>query len=82
MFNVSWIELLVIAAVALIVIGPKELPRTLRTLGTWTAKMHGMAREFQHQFNEAVREAELDSIKKEINDLSSTDQAVALKEPT
>jgi sec-independent protein translocase protein TatB len=68
--------------VALIVIGPKDLPRALRTLGTWTAKVQSMAREFQHQFNEAVREAELESIKKEIDDLSNTDPALALKEPT
>jgi sec-independent protein translocase protein TatB len=82
MFDISWTELLVIAAVALIVIGPKDLPRALRTLGAWLAKVQSMAREFQQQFNEAVREVELDSIKKEVDDLSRTDPVVALKEPS
>jgi len=70
MFDLGWTELLVIAVVAIIVIGPKDLPRALRTFGRWTGKMKGMAREFQNQFNEALREAEIDSVKKQVSDLT------------
>jgi sec-independent protein translocase protein TatB len=70
MFDIGWTELLVIAVVAIIVIGPKDLPRALRTFGRWTGKMKGMAREFQNQFNEALREAEIDSVKKQVSDLT------------
>ena len=64
MFDVSWGELLIVGAVALVVIGPKDLPKALRTLGQTTAKLKRMAAEFQNQFNEAMREAELDEIRK------------------
>jgi sec-independent protein translocase protein TatB len=66
MFDMSWGEVMVIGAVALIVIGPKDLPKTLRTVGQATAKLRRMASEFQSQFNEAMREAELEEVKKEI----------------
>ena len=58
MFEIGWSELLVIAVVAIVVIGPKDLPKAMRAVGGWTAKMKRMAREFQGQFNEALREAE------------------------
>ncbi len=70
MFDMSWGEVLVIGAVALIVIGPKDLPKALRTLGNMTSKMRRMAGEFQSQFNEAMREAELDDIKKQVQGLN------------
>jgi sec-independent protein translocase protein TatB len=79
MFDLGWTELLVIAVVAIIVIGPKDLPRALRTFGRWTGKMKGMAREFQNQFNEALREAELDGVKKQVNDLASLDPMKSIK---
>ena len=60
MFDIGWCELLVIGIVALIVIGPKELPGALRTLGQWMGKIRRMAAEFQGQFQEAMREAEID----------------------
>ena len=47
MFDIAWSELGVIAVVALVVIGPKDLPRVLRTMGQWTSKARSMAREFQ-----------------------------------
>ena len=72
MFDMSWGEVLVIGAVALIVIGPKDLPKALRTVGNMTAKMRRMASEFQSQFNEAMREAELDDIKKEVSGLNQS----------
>ena len=71
MFDIGWSELLVIAVVAIVVIGPKDLPRALRTVGQWTGKMKRMAREFQSQFNEAMREAELDDVKKEVEPISA-----------
>jgi len=75
MFDMSWGEMMVIGAVALIVIGPKDLPKVLRTIGQTTAKVRRMASEFQAQFNEALREAELDDVKCQIqgvNDSVST----------
>lgn len=58
MFDIGWTELLVIACVAIIVVGPKDLPRMLRTLGQTIGKLRRMSREFQSTFNEALREAE------------------------
>ena len=63
---------MVIGAVALIVIGPKDLPKTLRTLGNMTAKVRRMAAEFQSQFNDAMREAELDEIRKQVEGVSQS----------
>jgi sec-independent protein translocase protein TatB len=70
MFDMSWGEIMVIGAVALIVIGPKDLPKALRTLGNMTAKVRRMASEFQSQFNDAMREAELDDIKQQVEGLN------------
>jgi len=68
MFDIAWGEFVVIAVVALIVIGPKELPAVLRAIGQWTAKIRRMAAEFQGQFQEALREAEMADLKKEVDD--------------
>lgn len=68
MFGIEWTEYAVIAIVALIVIGPKELPAVLRAIGQWTTKIRRMAAEFQGQFQEALREAEMADLKKEIDD--------------
>jgi sec-independent protein translocase protein TatB len=70
MFDISWTEFVLIGIVALIVIGPKELPGVLRTLGQYTRKVRGMAAEFQNQFNEAMREAEMADLKKQVNDMA------------
>jgi sec-independent protein translocase protein TatB len=72
MFDISWGKLLIIGVVALIVIGPKELPVVLRTLGQWMAKIRRMAGEFQGQFNEAMREAEMADLKKQFDETTST----------
>jgi sec-independent protein translocase protein TatB len=69
MFGISWYEYLVIAVVALIVIGPKELPAVLRAVGQWTAKVQRMAAEFRSQFQEAMREAEMADLKKEVDNI-------------
>jgi sec-independent protein translocase protein TatB len=68
MFDIGWGELLVIGIVALVVIGPKELPGVLRTLGQAMAKVRRMASEFQGQFQEAMREAEMQDIKKQVDE--------------
>jgi sec-independent protein translocase protein TatB len=73
MFEIGWSEILVIAVVAIVVIGPKDLPRVMRTVGQWAGKMKRMGREFQNQFQEALREAELDDVRKDIADIMSTD---------
>ena len=72
MFDMSWGEVMVIGAIALIVIGPKDLPKALRTLGQMTAKVRRMAAEFQGQFSEAMREAELDDVKRQIQGVNES----------
>lgn len=69
MFDIGWSELLVIAVVAIVVIGPKDLPAALRGLGKTIRTVRRMASEFQDQFNEALKEAELDGLRKEVADL-------------
>lgn len=68
MFDLGWSELVVIGIVALIAIGPKELPGVLRSLGHWMGKVRRMASEFQDQFREALREAEVADLKKQFDE--------------
>ena len=70
MFDISWTEFLLIGVVALIFIGPKELPAVLRTLGQWTRRIRSMAADFQNQFQEAMREAEMADLKKQVDDIA------------
>jgi sec-independent protein translocase protein TatB len=70
MFDISWTEFLLIGVVALIFIGPKELPAVLRTLGQWTRRIRSMAADFQGQFQEAMREAEMADLKKQVDDIA------------
>src|SRR5947209_12942266 len=72
MFDISWGKLVIIGVVALLVIGPKELPAVLRQLGQAMAKIRRMAAEFQGQFQEAMREAEMADLKKEFEDTTSS----------
>lgn len=69
MFEIGWTEMLVIAIVMIVVVGPKDLPKMLRTMGRMTAKARSMAGDFQRQFNEALKEAELDDVKKSVDEL-------------
>jgi sec-independent protein translocase protein TatB len=71
MFGIDSPELLVIAIVALVVIGPKELPSLLRSWGKWMAQMRGMASEFRGHVDEMVRQSELDDVKKQLESGSS-----------
>ncbi|MGJ3264626.1 MAG: Sec-independent protein translocase protein TatB [Salinarimonas sp.] len=75
MFDLSWGEMMLVGAVALIVIGPKDLPRTLRAVGQVVGKVRRMAGEFQGQFNQAMREAELDSVRKEVEGIGRAAKA-------
>jgi len=72
MFDIGWSELVVIGVVALIAIGPKELPGVLRMVGQWMGKARRMAAEFQGQFQEAMREAEVADLKKQFDDISQS----------
>ena len=67
MFDIDAGKILVVGVVALLVIGPKDLPRVLRTVGQTVGKMRRMAAEFQNQFAEAIKEADLEDVKKEFS---------------
>lgn len=71
MFDIAWSEFLVIGVVALVVVGPRDLPALLRTVGKSVATLRRMAGEFQTQFNDAMREAELDDLKNEVTGLKN-----------
>ncbi len=77
MFEVGWSEILIIVVVALVVIGPKDLPRVLRTAGQMLGRVRRMAGEFQSTFNQALREAErqaeIDDLKKKLAEANSLD---------
>ena len=85
MFGIDSSELLLIAIVALVVIGPKELPGLLRTWGKWMAQMRGMASEFRGHVDEMVRQSELDEVKKQLEaapglDLQALDPTKQIKQ--
>lgn len=67
MFDIGGWELLVLAALALIIVGPKDLPSLVRNVGRWVAKARGLAREFQQGMEEAARDADIDDIRKAAN---------------
>ena len=79
MFNASWSELLIIAVVALVVIGPKDLPRAMRAVGRWTGRAKRMSSDFQRQLNEVVREAELEDVKHQLGELRKLDPTSEIK---
>lgn len=70
MLEVGWSEILVIALILIIVVGPKDLPPMLRTFGRMAARLRGMANEFKGQFDQALREAELDDVRKAVSDVN------------
>ncbi len=79
MFDIGWTEMLVIAIVMIVVVGPKDLPKMLRTFGKTTAKLRSMAGDFQKQFNEALKEAELDEVKKSVDSLRGLNPTAEIK---
>ncbi|WP_181704067.1 Sec-independent protein translocase protein TatB [Chthonobacter albigriseus] len=84
MFEIGWSEILVVAVVAIVVVGPKDLPRLLRTVGTMIGKARRMAGDFQSQFNAALREAEREvdimDAKKQVEDLKSLNPLAGVKD--
>jgi sec-independent protein translocase protein TatB len=81
MFDIGWSELLVIAVVAIIVVGPKDLPRLMRTFGHYAGKLRRAAADFQRQFEEAVRDTEIDEVRKAMQDFREQTPAVDLRAP-
>ena len=73
MFDFAWSELMVIGAVALVVIGPKDLPKALKTAGMLVRRARGMAREFQNSIDDMIREAELDDVRKTVQEATRFD---------
>ena len=71
-FGFGYSEMFVVAVVAIIVIGPKDLPRVLRAFGKTVAKMRGMAREFQGHLDSAMTEAGIDEVKKEFDNIKNS----------
>ncbi|WP_275782339.1 Sec-independent protein translocase protein TatB [Pararhizobium gei] len=80
MLDVGWTELVVIAVVLIIVVGPKDLPPMLRTFGKMMTKMRGMASDFRQQFDEALKEADLDDVRKTLSDAQKLNPAHSLRE--
>jgi len=76
MFDLGWGKIIIIAVIALVVIGPKELPAVLRTVGQWMGKIRRMAAEFQGQFQEAMREAEMADLKKSIDSITEATRGI------
>jgi sec-independent protein translocase protein TatB len=83
MFDIGWSELLVIGVVAIVVVGPKELPRLMRTFGHYTGKIRAMASDFQRQFDEAVRDTEIDEVRKAMQEVhaQASDVRAAVDNP-
>lgn len=73
MFNFSWSEIALIVAVALIAIGPKDLPTALKAVAQMMKKARGMAGEFQGHMNELLREADLEDVRKQIDEIRNFD---------
>jgi len=66
MFDLGWSEILVIAVVAILVVGPNDLPRMMRTVGEWVGKMRRMAQHFQAGVDEMIRQSELEDLRKDL----------------
>jgi sec-independent protein translocase protein TatB len=80
MFGIAWSELLLIGIVALVVVPPKDLPAMMRTVGKWVGQMRRMASDFQYQVSSALRDAEIDDLKKSVTDLTSMDAMSGIRE--
>jgi sec-independent protein translocase protein TatB len=73
LFDIGWPELLLIGVVALVVIGPKDLPNALRVAGFWFRKARGLSREFQSSVEQMIREAELDEMRQQLKKATEFD---------
>lgn len=81
MFDIGWSELLVIAVVAIVVVGPKDLPKLMRTFGHYAGKLRRAAADFQRQFEDAMRESEVDEVRKAIESVRDHTSSLDLKAP-
>jgi sec-independent protein translocase protein TatB len=80
MLDIGWTEIMVIAIVMIVVVGPKDLPPMLRAFGKMTANLRRMAGDFRHQFDEALREADMDDVRKTIADAKSLNPGSAIRD--
>ena len=80
MFDIGWQELFILAVLAIIVIGPKDLPRTIKTVTGWLRKARSMARELQSGIDDVVREAEIDELQREANKIDNYDLESQIKD--
>ena len=71
MFDIAWSELFVILIVALVVVGPKDLPKLMRKVGQWTGRARTMADQFRRSFDDMARQAELDELRSEVNKMKT-----------
>ena len=81
MFDIGWSELLVIAVIAIIVVGPKDLPKLMRSFGHYAGKLRRAASDFQRQFEEAMRESEVEEVRKAIESVRTETPSLDLKAP-
>jgi len=81
MFDIGWSELLVIAVVAIVVVGPKDLPKLMRGFGHYAGKLRRAASDFQRQFEDAMRESELEEMKKALESVRDETPSIDLKAP-
>jgi len=80
MLEVGWSELLVIAIILIVVVGPKDLPAMMRTFGKMMGRVRTMANEFRGQFDEAMREAELDDVRQGLSEVNKYNPANSLRD--
>ena len=80
MFDIGWQELFILAVLAIIVIGPKDVPRTIKTVTGWLRKARSMARELQSGIDDVVREAEIDELQREANKIDNYDLESQIKD--
>ena len=81
MFDIGWSELIVIAVVAIVVVGPKDLPKLMRGFGHYAGKLRRAASDFQRQFEEAMRESEVEEVRKAIESVRTETPSLDLKAP-
>ena len=77
MLDIGWTELLVVGLVLIVVVGPKDLPKVLRTIGQWTRKVKKIARDFQDNIEDIARESEIDEVRNNFNDTINISESIS-----